>query len=340
MDYTKGEGHQDSTNTQPSEKGHEKSHHSDAVKESAMGYDIEHVGRAVEHLTNKVADLTEATTESVKDEKENTMGDIAGLLALMQGNKGMDLPGLLALCKEKGYDRGWGGEGMFLFVFLILFLFAGGGWGNLGRNQQADFQAMAGNNCQSIIGLHDRISAAQAVSTQGFQSLQTWLCESIANVTNSIRNQGDRAVDASRNVGDTVRDCCCKLEAALATLNCKVDGVSRDIRESTGLINAKIELEALKAENARAAMECRIVQQQKDCCCEMNQRFDRLECTLKTSRLEEENARLARENEAMRDSIRGDRIADAAVQRMQSFVINHYTPTRPTSSTPTTGGNA
>lgn len=40
------------------------------------------------------------------------MGDIAGLLALMQGNKGMDLPGLLALCKEKGYDRGWGGEGM------------------------------------------------------------------------------------------------------------------------------------------------------------------------------------------------------------------------------------
>lgn len=293
-----------------------------------MGYDIENVGRAVEHLTHKVADLTEATTENVKEEKENAMGDIAGLLALMQGNKGMDLPGLLALCKEKGYDRGWGGEGMFLFVFLILFLFAGGGWNNLGRNNQEAFASMAGNNCQSIIGLHDRIADARSVSQLGFQSLQTWLCESIANVTNSVRNQGDRAVDATRNVGDTVRDCCCKLEAALATLNCKVDGVSRDIREQGGLINAKIELEALKAENARAAMECRILQNQKDCCCEMNQRFDRLECTLQTNRLADENARLARENEALKDTLRGDRIADAAVQRLERFALNHYTPTR------------
>lgn len=276
--------------------------------------------RSIKHSVNEIHENTE--------EKENNMNDIAGLLALMQGNKGMDLPGLLALCRDKGYDRSWGGEGMFMFVFLLLFLFSRGGWGNLNGAEQAAFGNCAGNSCQSIIGLHDRISAAQAVSTNGFQSLQTWLCESIANVTNSIRNQGDRAVDATRNVGDTVRDCCCKMEAALATLNCKVDGVSRDIRESSGLINAKIELEALKAENARAAMECRIVQQQKDCCCEMNQRFDRLECTLQTNRLADENARLARENEALKDTLRGDRIADAAVSRLERFQLDHYTPTR------------
>lgn len=282
-----------------------------------MTYDLEHLGRQVDKLSD-------AIEENTNEKGENNMNDIAGLLALMQGNKGMDLPGLLALCKEKGYDRGWGGEGMFLFVFLILFLFAGNGWNGLNRNQQQDFAAMAGNNCQSIIGLYDRISAAQAVSTNGFTQLQTWLCESIANVTNSIRNQGDRAVDATRNVGDTVRDCCCKLEASLASLNCKVDGVSRDIRESSGLINAKIELEALKQENARAAMECRILQSQKDCCCEMNQRFDRLECTINTNRLADENARLTRENEALKDTIRGDRIADAAVQRLENFAIQHY----------------
>ena len=212
------------------------------------------------------------------------MGDIAGLLALMQGNKGMDLPGLLALCKEKGYDRGWGGEGMFLFVFLILFLFAGGGWNNLGRNNQDAFAAMAGNNCQEIIGLHDRIADARSVSQMGFQQLQTWRCESIANVTSTIRNQNEGTLVAVNNVGSVVRDCCCKLEAELASLNCKVDGVSRDLREQGGLINAKIELEALKAENARAAMDSRIPQNQKDCCCEMNQRFDRLECTLQTNR--------------------------------------------------------
>ena len=249
-----------------------------------MGYDPSDLARQMDRLEDKVDDNL--------NKENSTMGDIAGLLALMQGNKGMDLPGLLALCKDKGHDRGWGGEGMFMFVFLLLFLFSRGGWGNLNGAEQAAFGNCAGNSCQSIIGLHDRISAAQAVSTNGFQSLQTWLCESIANVTNSIRNQGDRAVDATRNVGDTVRDCCCKMEAALATLNCKVDGVSRDIRESSGLINAKIELEALKAENAR----------------------------------------LARENEALKDTLRGDRIADAAVSRLERFAINHYTPTRTASS--------
>lgn len=285
-----------------------------------MTYDLEHLGRQVDKLSD-------AIEENTNEKGENNMNDIAGLLALMQGNKGMDLPGLLALCKEKGYDRSFGGEGMFMFVFLILFLFAGGGWNRLGVAGQQAFENVChqcGVSCQEIIGLHDCISAAQAASTQGFFQLDTKLCSSIAEVMAAVRNQGDRTYDATRNVGDTVRDCCCKLEASLASLNCKVDGVSRDIRESSGLINAKIELEALKQENARAAMECRILQSQKDCCCEMNQRFDRLECTINTNRLADENARLQRENDALKDTIRGDRIADAAVHRLENFAIQHY----------------
>lgn len=35
----------------------------------------------------------------------------AGLMALMQNNKGMDLPGILALCQQKGYGREGGGWG-------------------------------------------------------------------------------------------------------------------------------------------------------------------------------------------------------------------------------------
>lgn len=288
-----------------------------------------------EYVPEGMAEDVRSIKHSVKEiheEKENNMNDIAGLLALMQGNKGMDLPGLLALCKDKGYDRNWGGEGMFMFVFLLLFLFSRGGWGGLNGSEQAAFNNCAGNSCQSIIGLHDRIADARSVSQLGFQSLQTWLCESIANVTNSIRNQGDRAVDATRNVGDTVRDCCCKMEAALATLNCKVDGVSRDIRESSGLISAKIELEALKAENARAAMECRVIQNQKDCCGEMNQRFDRLENTINTNRLADENARLARENSELKSQQLATTTANAAVQALQNFQLNHYTPTKTSTS--------
>lgn len=272
-------------------------------------------------------------TTVVQEKTEGkSMGDIAGLLALMQGNKNMDLPGMLALCKENGYDGNrFGGEGMFMFVFLILFLFAGGGWNGLGRNNQQAVEQMAtanGFDCQRIIGIHDRISAAQAASVQGFQQLDTNLCSSIATVLASVRDQGDRMYDATRNVGDTVRDCCCKLEAQLATINCEINGLGRDIRENAGLINAKIELEALKQENARAAMETRLSQQQKDCCCDINARFDRLECTLSTNRLQDENARLARELAAVQDTLRGNRIADAAVQQIQQFQLAHYTPTR------------
>lgn len=248
------------------------------------------------------------------EDKESGMNDIAGLMALMQNNKGMDLPGILALCQQKGYGReggGWGG-GMGLLVILLFFLmFNNGGWGNNGNKACAE-GLVGADNCQRIIGLHDRISAAQAASTQGFFQLDTKLCSSI----------------------DAVRDCCCKVEAQLATVLCEIRGVQRDIRESSGLINAKIELEALKAENARAAMECRLVQAQKDCCCEMNQRFDRLDCKLDNMQRDSEIARLTRENEALKNKAIADSTAASVVQSPQGFAISHYKPTQ-TATAPT-----
>lgn len=264
------------------------------------------------------------------EDKKSGMNDIAGLMALMQNNKGMDLPGILALCQQKGYGREGGswGDGMGLLVILLFFLmFNNGGWGNNGNKACAE-GLVGADNCQRIIGLHDRISAAQAASTQGFFQLDTKLCSSIAEVIASVRNQSDRTYDATRNVGDAVRDCCCKVEAQLATVLCEIRGVQRDIRESSGLINAKIELEALKAENARAAMECRLVQAQKDCCCEMNQRFDRLDCKLDNMQRDSEIARLTRENEALKNKAIADSTAASVVQSLQGFAISHYKPTQ------------
>ena len=123
------------------------------------------------------------------EDKESGMNDIAGLMALMQNNKGMDLPGILALCQQKGYGReggGWG-DGMGLLVILLFFLmFNNGGWGNNGNKACAE-GLVGADNCQRIIGLHDRISAAQAASTQGFFQLDTKLCSSIAEVIASVR---------------------------------------------------------------------------------------------------------------------------------------------------------
>lgn len=76
------------------------------------------------------------------EDKESGMNDIAGLMALMQNNKGMDLPGILALCQQKGYGDGkggWSGDGMGLLVILLFFLmFNNGGWGNNGNKACAE----------------------------------------------------------------------------------------------------------------------------------------------------------------------------------------------------------
>jgi len=298
-----------------------------------MAYEAETVGRSVENLAEKMADLTNTVNETVKDKD---MGDIAGLLALMQGNKEMDLPGLMALAREKGYDKNWGGEGMFIFVFLLLFLFAGGGWNGLNRGQQTDFAALAGTNTEEIVGLHDRIADARAASSLGFQQLQTWPCESISNVISATRNQGDRIADVTRNVGDTVRDAAARLDLAVAGIVNRVDNVARDVKEGNGLIGAKIELEALKAENARNALESRVLQGQKDGFLILNQRFDQLENKMTNQALAEENARLTRENVTLHDVIREDKIADKTVARLEGFALRNYTPTRTTTTTDTT----
>lgn len=297
-----------------------------------MSYDVNDIGESVSRLANKMSGLSETATDAMKG---NAMGDIAGLLALMQNNKGTDLPGLLSLAKERGYDKGWGGEGMFLFVFLILFLFAGGGWGGLNRGQQADFTALAGTNAEELVGLHDRIADARNATQTGFQQMQTWLCESISNVISATRNQGDRIADVTRGVSDTVRDCCARLDLTLAGLNNRIDNTARDVKEGNTLLASKIELESLKAENARQAIEARVLQGQKDGFLIINQRFDQLESKLAATQLAEENARLTRENNSLRDTIREDTIANKTVARLESFAIRNYTPTRTTTSTDT-----
>lgn len=273
---------------------------------------MEALGRSVDRLEDTISDNF--------NNKGDKMNDIAGLLALMQGNKGMDLPGLLALCKEKGYDRGWGGDGMFMFVFLILFLFAGGGWGNLNRGQQAEFAQMAGNNCQEIIGLHDRISAAQTAAAQSaaqtmnqFQQLQTWLCQSIDSVNAATRDQGDRIYDATRNVGDTIRSCCCDLNARLATVECELKGIERDISDTNRNLSNQISLSQERTNNALERMECRLSTQIKE-----------TQCLITTTATQQEMDRLRRENESLRNTIQGNAIADAAVSRLERFATDHY----------------
>lgn len=241
-----------------------------------------------------------------KTDKEGTdMGDIAGLMALMQGNKGMDLPGLLALCKDKGYDKGgFGGEGMFLFVFLILFLFAGGNMGLGGANRAAAAGLVGEDNCQRIIGIHDRISAAQAASTQGFQQLDTNLCSSIAEVIAAVRNQGDRSVEATNSVSRQLSDCCCAMQQKMDAVLCAIKDTNRQVELSELRLGTKID-------NLGAAQALG---------------FERLGCKMDNIAKDTELARLQRENCELKTAQTANITADTAVRRLEGFLATHYQP--------------
>lgn len=290
-----------------------------------MAYDMDSIGHSIDKLEDTISDAV----ISKSNHRSTNMNDIAGLLALMQNNRNMDLPGLLALCQEKGYDGMWGNN--FMFIFLLFFLMGNGGWGNWGNRTAAE-GLVGAEALNTITSLYDRISAAQAASDQGFSNLQTWLCQSISNVVNSVRDQGDRNYDATRNVGDAVKDCCCKMQAELATINCKIDGISRDIRESTAILGGKIDLAQERTRNDMQSMECRLKGEILE-----NRRitelgFERQACLIRDMAKEQEIDRLRRENADLKLSQSQSFQTKAITNALEQFAINHYVPTRTTTT--------
>lgn len=285
------------------------------------------VKEAIKNLKDSIEDLGEDLHEHhAKQSKEYTMDNngIAGLMALMNSNKNMDLPGLIALCRDRGYDRSFSNNGDFMTVILLLFLLGNGGWGGLNAGQRAAFQDCAGNACQNIIGLHDRISSAQAVSTQGFIQLDSKICESIASVINAVRNQGDRTADAVASLATQMQNCCCQIERGLDALGCKVDGVAAEVR-----------LAQERSMNALSAMECRLTTQAERNHAEVMAGQQAIMNKMDTMSLMDENRRLREKLAAADASALANSVADAAVGRMQSFVLAHYKPTTAT-TTPAT----
>lgn len=268
---------------------------------------------------DKIHEGVEDINKHIDNKEKCNMSDLAGLLALMQNNRGTDLPGMLALCRDNGYDRAFGNEGGFMTIFLLLFLLGNGGWGGLNATNRAAFQECAGNSCQSIIGLHDRISAAQQASNQGFFQLDTKICESIANVISAVRNQGDRAVDSTHDLQTQVQSCCCQIERSL-------DAIGGEVRN----VKSAVELSHERTVNAMQAMEMRLTTQadrnqaavlagQKDIMCKMDKMA-----------LESENARLQRELCECKSNALAASTANAVVSQLQTFSMNHWTPTKTT----------
>lgn len=294
-----------------------------------MTYDVE---KEVEKVVKSVNKLTESIEDGSHKLEGNCMmnmsNDIAGLLALMQNNRNLDFPGLLALCKDRGYDRSFGGEGMFMFVFLILFLFAGGGWNNLTGRQQNDFRECAGNSFQMVMDLADRISHVkdriadgQAVNAQnfqqltastnmGFNTLDTKLCTAIAEVLASVRDQGDRSVAMTQSVKDQLFQCCCDIKG-------KIDFVINRIEQLYGHVSLMQERTVNKINEVACDLGGQIQAVKND----VNLGFERQARLISDTAKDQEMARLQREVAALKEAAVGKQIADQAVTQLANLIL-------------------
>lgn len=248
-------------------------------------------------------------------EKETTMNDIAGLLALMQGNMTKDLPGMLALCKDKGYD----GQQWWWIIILLFFLGGGNlGWGS--NNRAVASELIGSNNLQTILDrladLNGAVNLSAADAANRFSQLDTNLCSSIANVISQVRDQGDRVSDNLNSVSRQISDCCCDLKSLLSGISCEVRGVARDVHDARIAIDQRIALSeerlGSKIELGNERLACLIKDQAKDC----------------------EIARQQREICALQNALNQStmwnklgKVARRSVEDLEEFAINHYTPT-------------
>jgi len=272
---------------------------------------FEGIVNATEHKAEDGSKQYTANVEMSNTKKDTDMNDLAGLMALMQGNMNKDLPGMLALCKDKGYDGN-----QWWWIIIILFCLFGGNF-NFGNNRGTAAGLIGAENLQMITSTFDRIAAAQAVSTEGFANLNTHLCDAIANTIASVRNQSDRTNDNINNVSRQISQCCCGLESTLADVQCSIRGVSRDVADSRSAVEARIALSeerlSNKIELGNSQLACLIKDQAKDA---------------EIARLGRENCRLENLLTQSNMTRMAQAAAQSAVSDLQSFAVNHYTPTR------------
>lgn len=98
---------------------------------------------------------------------------------------------------------------------------------------------------------------------------------------------------------------------------CKIDGVASEVR-----------LMHERTTNDLQAMECRLSGQIRENANAMALGFERQSCLINSKFTDLEIERLRRENCELKSTLQGNAIADAAVARLQTFAINHYTPTK------------
>ena len=210
---------------------------------------------------------------------------------------------------------------------LVKGRFGGGnlGWGN---NRSCAAGLIGAENLQMITSTFDRIAdlknavtLSQADTANRFGQLDTHLCDAIANTINQVRNQGDRVNDQLNDVSRQIASCCCDLKSILAGISCEIRGVGRDVND------------------ARLALDQRIALSEERLGSKIELGNERLACLIKDQAKDAEIARQNREIWQLQNALnqstmwnKMNKVAARAVEDLEEFSMNHYTPTRTTTA--------
>lgn len=160
--------------------------------------------------------------------------DLAGIMALVNSNKGMSPEALMAMCKDKGMG---GGGDLFVLILLLLLLGGGNGGGLLGGgNGNAAGVAAANQNFDTNVLLRavdGNAADIRALSQQlncDFNSLKECCC----TVKNGIDSLAGEVRSTSKDVINAIQAGNCQLSRQLADCCCSIE---KQILQQTNTIN-------------------------------------------------------------------------------------------------------
>lgn len=164
----------------------------------------------------------------VEDRRNGDGIGVGEMLALMQGNKGMDPAQLMAMMGNKGGGFGGEGGGMMWIFLLLLFGLGGNGGGLFGGNKNAETAAVANNDyntqllMQALNGNKEAITALSTNLNCDMGRVTDALCsikggiDKVAGDVNFTSAQVINAVQAGNcSIMSKVQECCCTLQTAI-----------------------------------------------------------------------------------------------------------------------------
>ena len=146
---------------------------------------------------------------------------IERVMTLMPQAQGKSTGEILALAKSEGGGFGEGGQGLFFLLFILLLLGRNGG-GLFGVGAAA----AAGLTVGDLQNITTQIISLSNNQNEGFANMADRLC----NVNNNIMQSKFDMTTHLAALGTQMQKCCCQIERA-------IDGVSREIDQSTCTIS-------------------------------------------------------------------------------------------------------